>query len=110
MTEDTWTALKPVLEPREEVTAALTAIGCKLVVTDRHLILVRDGRTFRPRTGVQSWPLVPTLSVRSTPTDWSPGTASSSRWTVARPASSSRPTITGPPTSLIAEVRRRSLA
>ena len=43
MSEDTWTALKPVLEPREQVTAALTAIGCKLVVTDRHLILVDPG-------------------------------------------------------------------
>ncbi len=73
LTEDTRAALVPVLEPGEEVSAVLTAIGCKLVVTDRHLILVRDGRSFRPRSGVQSWPLVPTLSVRSTPTDAHPG-------------------------------------
>jgi hypothetical protein len=72
-TEDTRTALAPVLEPHEEVAAVLAAIGCKLVVTDRHLILIRDGRSFRPRTGVQTWPLVPTLVVRSTPTDAHPG-------------------------------------
>jgi hypothetical protein len=71
--DDTRTALEPVLEPREEVAAVLSAIGCKLVLTDRHLILIRDGRTFRPRTGVQTWPLVPALSVRSTPSAAHPG-------------------------------------
>jgi hypothetical protein len=109
LTEDTWTALKPVLEPREQVTAALTAIGCKLVVTDRHLILVRDGRTFRPRTGVQSWPLVPNLSVRSTPTDGHPGriliTMDGRTTSVFVAAHDHRAAD-----QLVAEVRRRSLA
>jgi hypothetical protein len=73
ITEDTRIALEPVLEPREQVSAVLAAIGCKLVVTDRHLVLVRDGRSFRPRSGVQVWPLDATLSVRATPTGSQPG-------------------------------------
>jgi len=67
LTEDTRIALQPVLEPREVVAGVLPAIGCKLVLTDRHLVLIRDGRTFRPRSGVQVWPLDKSLSVRTTP-------------------------------------------
>ncbi len=109
LTEDTRTALEPVLEPREEVAAALTAIGCKLVVTDRHLFLVRDGRSFRPRTGVQAWPLVPKLSVRSTPTDAHPGRiliTMDGRTTSVFVA----PHDHRAADQLIAEVRRRALA
>ena len=109
LTEDTRTALEPVLEPREEIAAVLTAIGCKLVVTDRHLILVRDGRSFRPRTGVQSWALVPTLSVRSTPTDAHPGRiliTMNGRTTSVFVAPHDRRSAD----HLIAEVRRRTLA
>jgi hypothetical protein len=73
LTEDTRIALQPVLEPHEEVAGILPAIGCKLVLTDRHLVLIRDGRTFRPRTGVQVWPLDASLSVRTTPTGSQPG-------------------------------------
>ena len=67
LTEDTRIALQPVLEPREVVAGVLPAIGCQLVLTDRHLVLIRDGRAFRPRSGVQVWPLDRSLSVRTTP-------------------------------------------
>jgi hypothetical protein len=73
LTEDTRIALEPILDPREQISAVLSAIGCKLVLTDRHLVLVRDGRSFRPRSGVQVWPLDPTLSIRATPTGSQPG-------------------------------------
>jgi hypothetical protein len=73
LTKDTWIALEPVLEPGEDVAAVLHAIGCLLVLTDRRLVLIRDGRTFRPRSGIQVWPLDATLSVRSTPTASQPG-------------------------------------
>jgi len=107
--EDTRTALEPVLEPREQVEAVLSAIGCKLVVTDRHLILIRDGRSFRPRTGVQTWALVPALSVRSTPIDAHPGRiliTMNGKTTSVFVAPHDRKSAD----RLIAEVRRRTLA
>ena len=73
LNEDARIALQPVLEPREEIAGVLPAIGCKLVLTDRHLVLVRDGRTFRPRSGIQVWPLDSTLCIRATPTGSQPG-------------------------------------
>ena len=73
LTEDARIALQPVLEPREEIAGVLPAIGCRLVLTDRHLILVRDGRTFRPRSGIQIWPLDGSLSIHTTPTGAQPG-------------------------------------
>lgn len=73
LTEDTRTALAPLLGPTEDVRAVLTAIGCKLILTDDHLVLIRDGRSFRPRSGVQSWPLDAKLSIRATPTGSQPG-------------------------------------
>jgi hypothetical protein len=45
------------LAPRERVVRVVVAVGCTLVVTDRRLLLVREGASFRPKTGVQSWPL-----------------------------------------------------
>ena len=51
------TALAAVLDPSERVDQVVAAVGCTLVLTDRHLVLVRDGANYRPRTGVQSWPL-----------------------------------------------------
>ncbi len=73
LTEDAKIALQPLLEPREEIAGVLPAIGCRLVLTDRHLVLVRDGRTFRPRSGIQIWPLDATLSINTTPTGAHPG-------------------------------------
>lgn len=48
-------ALGPALEPDEQVEMTLQAVGCSLVLTDRRLIMVRQGANFRPRTGVTSW-------------------------------------------------------
>ena len=65
--EATRAALAPVLDPCEQVTRFVPAIGCSLVLTERRLVLVREGADFRPRSGVQSWPLDRALSVRATP-------------------------------------------
>ena len=43
------------------------AVGCTLVLTDRQLLLVRDGVSYRPRSGVQSWAVDRSLSVRLGP-------------------------------------------
>lgn len=51
----------------EPIERSLAGIGCTVVLTDRHLVLIRDGATFRRRTGVRSWPLDGALAVRLTP-------------------------------------------
>jgi len=43
------------------------AVGCTLILTDRQLLLVRDGVSYRPRSGIQSWVVDRTLSVRLGP-------------------------------------------
>lgn len=62
--EPTRAALAPALEPSERVERAVAAVGCTLVLTDRRLLVVRDGASFRPRSGVRSWPLDRDLTLR----------------------------------------------
>jgi hypothetical protein len=57
--------LRSVLQPNESVTHVVPAIGCALVLTNRRLLIVRDGSSFRPRTGVRQWEVGPGLVVRS---------------------------------------------
>jgi hypothetical protein len=65
--EATRVAIDPFLAPGERVTHIVTAVGCSLLLTERQLILVREGLNYRPRSGVQTWPLDATLSIRTTP-------------------------------------------
>lgn len=65
--EDARTALAPVLDPTEHVVRIATAVGCTLVLTEHHLLLVRDGVQYRPRSGIRSWPLERGLTVRLSP-------------------------------------------
>ena len=60
-------ALAPVLGPSERMARAVPAVGCTLVLTDQKLLLVRDGASYRPRSGVQTWPLDKTLTLRLAP-------------------------------------------
>jgi hypothetical protein len=50
-------ALHEILGPTERRLASLTAPGGSLVLTTERLIIIREGRSFRPRTGIRSWPL-----------------------------------------------------
>jgi hypothetical protein len=65
--EATRVAIEPFLATDERVTHVVTAVGCSLILTDRQLVLVREGLNYRPRSGVQTWPLDSALAVRSTP-------------------------------------------
>jgi hypothetical protein len=65
--EATRKALRPVLDPSERVIRYVEAIGCALVLTERSLVLVREGLHYRPRSGLQSWPLDRLLTVRAMP-------------------------------------------
>jgi hypothetical protein len=61
------TAVASVLGPTEQVAMVAPAVGCTLVLTDRQLLLVRDGVAYRPRSGVQSWVVDRSLTVRLGP-------------------------------------------
>ena len=65
--EATTAALRAVLEPDEQVTHAVAVVGCSLVLTDRHLMIVREGAGHRPRSGVQQWRLDRALAIHTTP-------------------------------------------
>jgi hypothetical protein len=65
--EATTLALRAILEPAERVTHAVAVVGCSLVLTDLHLLIVREGADHRPRSGVQRWRLDRALAVRTTP-------------------------------------------
>jgi hypothetical protein len=56
MSDATAAALLSVLEPSEGVEQIVLAVGCCLVLTERRLLLVREGAHHRPKTGVGSWP------------------------------------------------------
>jgi hypothetical protein len=51
------------LEADETPIARLTGVGASLVVTERRVVIVRDGSGFRPRSGTRSWPLEGILRV-----------------------------------------------
>lgn len=67
LSEDARAALDPVLASGERVALVAPAVGCTLVLTDRQLLLVRQGVAYRPRSGVRSWVVDRSLSLRLAP-------------------------------------------
>lgn len=104
--EATRAALRPVLDPNERVVRYVKAVGCALVLTERSLILVREGLDYRPRSGVQTWPLDRLLTVRAMPVRRRTG-----RISIERSAQSASAFVTEEhwrdAEALIAELRRR---
>jgi hypothetical protein len=60
-------ALATALEPSERIELTAAAVGCVLVMTDRRLMVVRDGASYRPKSGIQSWPLDRGITLRLSP-------------------------------------------
>ena len=50
-------ALEATLEPGERIDREAPAVGAHLLLTNRRLVVVRDGFEFRPKSGIRSWPL-----------------------------------------------------
>jgi hypothetical protein len=67
LSEDASTALAAILEPTERVEFVAPSVGSVLVLTQRRLMVVRDGAAFRPKTGVRSFDLDRGLAVRIGP-------------------------------------------
>ena len=56
--------LSAVLERDEVVTHAVPAVGCVLVLTARRLFIVREGASFRPKSGIRDWLIDRRLLIR----------------------------------------------
>jgi hypothetical protein len=56
--------LRAALEPDEEVTHVVPAIGCAVALTERRLIIIREGSAFRPKTGIRQWAIEDGLSIQ----------------------------------------------
>ena len=57
--------LQAALDEGEQVTHLVPAIGCVVALTPVRLLVVREGSSFRPKTGVREWVLGDGLSVRA---------------------------------------------
>jgi hypothetical protein len=57
--------LRATLARGEGITHLVPAIGCVVALTSKRLLIVREGSSFRPKTGVREWELGPGLSVRA---------------------------------------------
>jgi hypothetical protein len=60
-------ALAAVLDPAESVELVAPAVGSSLVLTQHRLFVVRDGASFRPKSGVRPYELGGGLSIRMGP-------------------------------------------
>ncbi len=79
LSEPARVVLAGALDADEMVGTLAPAVGSILVLTDRRLIVLRQGAEFRPRTGIQSFDLDRDLEVRIAPTIKQVTVASSSR-------------------------------
>ncbi len=68
LSEPARVVLAGALDEDENVDILAPAVGSILVLTDRRLIVLRQGAEFRPRTGIQSFALDRDLEVRIAPT------------------------------------------
>jgi len=68
LSEPARVVLAGALDQDENVDVLAPAVGSILVLTDRRLIVLRQGAEFRPRTGIQSFALDRELEVRIAPT------------------------------------------
>jgi hypothetical protein len=57
--------LRATLAKGEGITHLVPAIGCVVALTSKRLLIVREGSSYRPKTGVREWELGPGLTVRA---------------------------------------------
>lgn len=66
-TEAVRNAIAAFLGPAERVDRVVPAVGCALVLTNERLLVVREGASFRPKSGVRAWPLDRDSRIRMAP-------------------------------------------
>jgi hypothetical protein len=57
----------PAMEPGEDIVAVVPGLGARLVITTARAIVIREGASFRPRSGVRSWPIAAVTAASLTP-------------------------------------------
>src|SRR4026209_2679778 len=57
--------LRATLARGEGITHLVPAIGCVVALTSKRLLIVREGSSFCPKTGVREWEVGPGLTVRA---------------------------------------------
>ena len=57
--QDVMRSLVNVFRPGEDVLGSVSSLAGSLVLTDRRVLIVREGRGFRPQTGIRSWEIAP---------------------------------------------------
>jgi hypothetical protein len=62
--KDVEISLRGIREPGESVLGALTSLAGTLVLTDRRVFIVREGRGYRPLSGIRSWEISPSVDLR----------------------------------------------
>jgi hypothetical protein len=60
-------AIAAVLGPEEAVELVAPAVGSSLVLTQHRLLIVRDGASFRPKSGVRAFELASGVAIRIGP-------------------------------------------
>jgi hypothetical protein len=60
-------SLGDTLDPGEGVLGSVTTLAGTLVLTNHHVVIVRQGRSFRPRTGIRSWGISQAIDFRYGP-------------------------------------------
>ena len=53
--KDVAVSLHDVLARGEDVLGSVTSLAGTLVLTDRRVVIVREGRGYRPQSGIRSW-------------------------------------------------------
>jgi hypothetical protein len=61
--QDVTRSLIDVFMPGEGVLGSVSSLAGSLVLTDRRVLIVREGRGYRPQTGIRSWEIGPETSL-----------------------------------------------
>ena len=56
---DAAASIDTLLEPGELLLRSVTTLAGTFALTDRRVVILRQGRSYRPATGVRSWGLCP---------------------------------------------------
>jgi len=57
--QDVMRSLADVFRPGEEILGSVSSLAGSLVLTDRRVLILREGRGYRPQSGIRSWDIEP---------------------------------------------------
>jgi hypothetical protein len=64
---DVLQSLESVFRPGEEVLGSVSSLAGSLVLTDRRILILREGRGYRPQSGIRSWDIEPGIAFTYAP-------------------------------------------